>query len=484
MHYHVTIGVTTTWYHRATTENHSRRTFHPPNHKPMNLSPDQILALAPDPASANAGKKLANAKSWQSLGQSTDALWGECQGSALYQVRVDLRDTTVKCSCPSRKFPCKHGLGLMLLTSASSAAVPRATPPAWVDEWLARRAGAQAKREEKTNAGQPAAVADDPSTTEKRKVQAEKSAAKRARQVAKGLDALDLWLDDLIRTGLAGLELKPASFWEAQAARMVDAQVPGIATRLRALAAIPNATPEWPERLLAELGRLAMLTHAFRQIDTLPAGLQDDVRQMIGWTRKEDEVLARGEAVADDWIVLGERVTTEDRLRASRTWLLGATTGRAALVIQFAPHGAGFAETFVAGTRQQGTLVFWPGASAQRALVRDRTGQPARLDTRLPGAPAIDDFLGDAARSLALQPWRDRFPCVLQDVVPVLAGDRWLVQERSAATLPLAPGTHWTLLALAGGAPVDLAGEWDGRSLRPLGVLAGGHYHPLLEVEE
>ncbi len=296
MHYHVTIGVTTTWYHRATTENHSRRTFHPPNHKPMNLSPDQILALAPDPASANAGKKLANAKSWQSLGQSTDALWGECQGSALYQVRVDLRDTTVKCSCPSRKFPCKHGLGLLLLTSASPAAVPRATPPAWVDEWLARRAGAQAKREEKTNAGQPAAVADDPSTTEKRKVQAEKSAAKRARQVAKGLDALDLWLDDLIRTGLAGLELKPASFWEAQAARMVDAQAPGIATRLRALAAIPNATPEWPERLLAELGRLAMLTHAFRQIDTLPAGLQDDVRQMIGWTRKEDEVLARGAA--------------------------------------------------------------------------------------------------------------------------------------------------------------------------------------------
>src|SRR5215211_7519218 len=98
----------------------------------MSLTPEQVLTLAPDPASANAGKKLANAKSWQNLGQSAIALWGECQGSALYQVRVDLRDTTVRCSCPSRKFPCKHGLGLLVLAAGSPAAVPKGEPPDWV----------------------------------------------------------------------------------------------------------------------------------------------------------------------------------------------------------------------------------------------------------------------------------------------------------------------------------------------------------------
>jgi hypothetical protein len=69
-------------------------------------------------------------------------------------------------------------------------------------------------------------------------------------------------------------------------------------------------------------------------------------------------------------------------------------------------------------------------------------------------------------------------------VVPVLAGDRWLVEDQMEAALPLAPGTHWTIHAIAGGAPVDFAGEWDGRSLRPLGVLAAGQYHPLPEAEQ
>ena len=62
----------------------------------MNLTSDQVLALAPDSSSANAGKKLANAKTWQDLGRTDVALWGKCQGSALYQVRVDLRDTSVQ----------------------------------------------------------------------------------------------------------------------------------------------------------------------------------------------------------------------------------------------------------------------------------------------------------------------------------------------------------------------------------------------------
>ncbi len=38
---------------------------------------------------------------------------------------------------------------------------------------------------------------------------------------------------DLVRHGLAGVENKTDAFWEDQAARMVDAQAPGIAYLLR-----------------------------------------------------------------------------------------------------------------------------------------------------------------------------------------------------------------------------------------------------------
>ena len=113
----------------------------------MNLTVDQVLALAPDAAAAAAGRKLASVKPWRGLGRSPAALWGECQGSALYQVRVDLADLTIKCSCPSRKFPCKHGLGLLLLASGAPAAVPEAEPPEWVSDWLARRATTAEKRQ-------------------------------------------------------------------------------------------------------------------------------------------------------------------------------------------------------------------------------------------------------------------------------------------------------------------------------------------------
>src|SRR5258706_12620952 len=100
---------------------------------------DQVLALAPDSSSASAGKKLSNKQYWKNLGQNSEALWGECQGSALYQVRVDLSTLTIQCSCPSRKLPCKHGLGLLLLAVPTPAAVPTADQPEWIIAWLAKR---------------------------------------------------------------------------------------------------------------------------------------------------------------------------------------------------------------------------------------------------------------------------------------------------------------------------------------------------------
>src|SRR5213082_3012500 len=95
----------------------------------MNLTIEQVTALAPDASSAAAAKKLATPAAWRGLGQSAAALWGECQGTALYQVRVALADLTAKCSCPSRKLPCKHSLGLLLLLAATRPPSPNATRP-------------------------------------------------------------------------------------------------------------------------------------------------------------------------------------------------------------------------------------------------------------------------------------------------------------------------------------------------------------------
>src|SRR5579884_2253853 len=133
----------------------------------LGLTPDQVLARAPDAASANAGKQLSHPSSWRDLGQNQEVIWGECQGSALYQVRIERATFTVVCSCPSRKQPCKHGLGLLLLAAEQENAIAvRVDPPNWVTAWLSKRVAAKAAKE--TRARQHAPTASQLKRAEKR----------------------------------------------------------------------------------------------------------------------------------------------------------------------------------------------------------------------------------------------------------------------------------------------------------------------------
>ena len=446
----------------------------------MELTAEAVLALAPDPASASAGRKLATGKDWQNLGRSGEALWGECRGSAIYQVRVDRRDLSTKCSCPSRKFPCKHGLGLLLLAVASPTAIPEAEPPAYVAEWLAKRAETAEKRQvrpEQSDGGK------DPETSAKEGATHAKRAERRAAQVQQGLETLDLWLCDLVRNGIADLEHQPTSLWEAQAARLVDAQAPGIAARVRRLAAIPGSGADWPARLLGEMGRLALLIRAYRRIGSLDTALQGDLRSLIGWTLKEDEVIGRGESLTDRWSVLGQSVEEEGRLRVQRSWLVGERSGRTALILQFSAAGAPFGQPLLPGTEFEATLAYWPGAYPQRALIRERRSDLTALHA-LPSVPTFDAFFTEVAAALGCQPWLERFPCVIGTATPLIDTDgNWHLRDQTGAALRLAGRGHWKLLALSGGQPIDLAGEWDGEALLPLGASVGGTYYPLWEEQ-
>src|SRR5215813_14239632 len=97
----------------------------------MNWTAEQILALAPDAASAKAGQGLAAARKWLKLGadELTARALGQGSGKDHYQTQLDLTEPAFRCSCPSRKFPCKHGIGLFLLLASSAAAFKEKQPP-------------------------------------------------------------------------------------------------------------------------------------------------------------------------------------------------------------------------------------------------------------------------------------------------------------------------------------------------------------------
>jgi hypothetical protein len=434
------------------------------------LTSDQVLAFAPDAASAKAGSALATPRKWLSVGSDGErSVWGECQGSGAkpYQTQVDLAEPAFRCSCPSRKFPCKHALGLLLLRAASPAMfTPALEPPSWVVEWLAGRQQRMERRA--ARAESPERAAPDPAAQALR-------AEARATKIEAGLDELALWLRDLVRAGLATAPSRPSSFWDGMAARLVDAQAPGAARLVRQLGAIAASGDGWTERLLTRVGRLHLLVEAHRRLITLPAPMQADVRRQLGWTLSETE-LASEPSIADHWVVIGQALDEEGKLRVRRTWLVGRATGRTALLLHFAHGTAPFAEVVPSvGGALDAALAFHPGSFPQRAVVRAHREAPETSEcTALPPAlRSLREATAAYAAALAADPWVERVPLLLS-IVPGRVGDWWSVHDTAGDVLPVSRRfrAEWQLLALSGGHPLWLSAEWDGESLLPLAASA------------
>ena len=442
----------------------------------MNYSTEQIIALAPDAASAKAGRSLATASKWQNAGQNERLLWGECQGSGAkpYQTVIDLNEPAFKCSCPSRKFPCKHALGLFLLIANQPAAENTTTaPPAWAAEWLAKR---DQQAERKSERAQKASEVPDKATLARRASEKARRSLEREAKVAAGLKELELWLRDLLRHGLASSQTRSIDYWQQMAARLIDAQAPGVARRVRDLARVQYAGDRWTEQLLAELSSLFLLLKAFQRLETLAPATQADVRSAIGWTLKEDE-LPEENLVSGQWFVLGQRTTGDESLRVRRTWLWGESVAKRALVLEFAAQGQHLALDLMPGTTVEADLVFYPSNYPLRAAVKKRIST-TRSPKEMPGYQTSDQLLLTYADVLALNPWVEAIPAPLQAVIPVSRSEQWFARDTDGRLLPLKCESiaAWKLLALSGGHPITIFGEWNGRSLLPVSAHADGRH--------
>lgn len=423
---------------------------------------EQVLALAPDEASRKAGGKLGGEDSWTQIGGSASgAVWGSCKGSGStpYRTVVDPAGPAYKCTCPSRKFPCKHALGLMLLWAARGAE-EAAEAPDWAARWLAERTARTARR----TAG-PAQPVDAEA--------ARKRAERRAERVGAGVTELEQRLADLLRGGLAGQERTGYAGWEETAARMVDAQAPGLAARVRELGAIPGCGAGWPARMLEEFALLHLLDRAWLGVSGLPEPLAATVRGRVGLP-----YAAEGEPVRDRWLVLAQydSVSPDGRLTTRRTWLRGLGSGRPALVLDFGPPGRPPELALPTGMVLEAEARFRPGSAGLRADLGDRTiaaaatGAPAGVTT----AEALEAY-GTALRG---DPWLESWPVVLGPVIPIPGepgeGDWQIADAEGTSALPvtLAPGRSrsglWQLAALSGGGPVTVFGECGHRGFTPL----------------
>lgn len=423
-----------------------------------------VEALSPDAASTAAGRKLAVGSGWSGEGCTDAAVWGQCQGSGKHPYRtvVDLAGPAYHCSCPSRKFPCKHALALLLRWSAGQ--VPdRPEPDEHAAAWLASR----------TERAEKAAVRAQATATREADPQAAaQRAAARAAKVSAGLADLDRWLSDQIRGGLAGLPAKGYAAFEPMAARMVDAQAPGVASWLRSLAGVVAGGGSWPDRLLQELALLRLLVRAHQRLDELNSAAPDlaaTVRQHVGYPMAKEQVLSQP-GVVDLWAVWGVRDSQAGNLEQRTVWVQGTRTGRTAVILSFAAPGQSLDASLVPGTALEGAVHFYPGARPHRGLLGE-LGPPTAPP--FPAAGRVADATVVVADSLAADPWA-RGAAVWVHAVPLRRGERWLLVDETGDALALTIGDDaaWRLAAVCGGRPHPVLADWSPVGWSPVSVAA------------
>jgi hypothetical protein len=308
------------------------------------------------------------------------------------------------------------------------------------------------------------ALDDEPSPPDRDEL--DRSRDERVARMLQGLVELDRWLEDRMRTGLADPALASYATWDHLAARLVDARAGALANRVRRVAGLVGAGPDWQSDVLAELGFLHLVARAGRHLGDLPGTLADSVATASGWQVRQADVLA-GVPETDEWFVAGRSDVREDRIEVRRLWLRGAASGRWALLLSFAAYRQSLDDSFTVGTVVHADLHRYPGG-ALRALVGCRYADPLPLTT--PTALSLAQACDEIGAAVAIEPWLERHPAIVR-AAPTVHQGRWVLTDETGS-LPLAGSRRAIAAAVAasGGDPVTMTVEWSPWGVQPLTV--------------
>ncbi len=430
----------------------------------MQLTEDQILALAPDEASKKAGKDLSTPSKWVCKGINEQAIWGECQGSGSkpYETQVDIVTLAFKCSCPSRKFPCKHGLGLLLFNAKQANSFTDYTPPPWVTEWLAKRTEKEEKKVEQANR-----PVDE--VAQNKRVQA------REQSIEDGVSDVLLWMKDTLKNDIIHLPKKGTAVFDTMAKLMIDAKAPGLAGMIKSLGRINFYEDGWESQFLQQITNIYLSIAAFKNRDESAKILDADVRNQIGFTQNQ-EALKNQARIEDHWLVLGKQTTEEDNVTTERNWLYGITSYQYALVLQFSVRGQGITFSLTPGMYIQAELVFFPSVVPLRAIIKKQIASDRQvISIGLPNWQAVLNVMASNKTSL---PFTTSRPIIVQQLTPVLFNQEWFLQDISAAIIPIheVETIIWKLLALSGGKALQMALIVNNNMFQPIGVWVHQQY--------
>ncbi|MEL7021422.1 MAG: SWIM zinc finger family protein [Bacteroidota bacterium] len=422
----------------------------------MSTSIPNIKQLAPDAATFSRAKLLSRSDKWRLLQANTAFVWGECKskGTRYYKTIVDLRTNEAYCNCPSKKIPCKHALALLQLAYRQTEFFETTTDmPDWVTKRLSQR------HTSSSSSAQP----------DQRRESVEKNRQKRIELMQAGCVELEHWLQDVFQQGLASLDLSPTHYWTDLSARMVDAKLGGVSRRIQSLLSA-REQPDWYDELLEQLAAFYLLTKGFQQLDQLPIPLRSELLNVAGMSLRKQDILTQ-KGLKDYWLVIGQTEGEEAKLRYRRTWLLGKNERQFALLLDYVWGEQSYDQMWTVGQLFWGEVVYYPANDPLRAVVKFFENSQIPFDSFY-GSPNLHTFLQQYAQRAAANPWIRIAPALLEQLVPIYDTEQQILvlvdQDSRVVRVPTSFQATWSLLAISGGHPINLFGEWCAHRFLPL----------------
>lgn len=189
------------------------------------MEEEQITAMAPNANAAANARKISRGGGFVKLEHSADDTYyaGACKGSgsAVYGVSVDFGEAgtpVCRCSCPSRQFPCKHALALLMEMGLDRQWEICQIPQDILDKRARREARA---------AGKEQAAAEEKIPEKGVKKTGNAARTKKIKKQLEGLDLAERMVRELVESGLGTLRGTPAKVYQDLAKQLGDYYLPG-----------------------------------------------------------------------------------------------------------------------------------------------------------------------------------------------------------------------------------------------------------------
>ncbi len=438
------------------------------------LTREQAESFAPDSGTLSRGRKIAKPSAYREIGADDRAIWGTALGSSEYLSMVDLHGPAFKCSCPVKKLPCKHVMGLMLLVAEDHSVIEGNQAPEELQQWLTKRdSAAVAKQNRKTG------EVKDPEAQAKR-------AAKREANIDAGVESLRLFLEDVLTVGLADAGKRSRDVWDNVQRRLVDAQAVGLANRVEHLRELVSQGAGMTEETLAAMVQMNLLCRSWTNRQSLSAEQQTHLCQLVGWKQQQPQLQPDS---CQEWIVLSNGRRYERDLYSQNVWMLENGGTRFARLLHFAKAsiGASLPGGYAPGCCLQGSLTFHSEWNPIRADFESRNllATPIKADPAPIKAVANTGFISaltDLQQQRTTYPFNDAWPLLVADLRLVSHSGQLALADEDNVVMLLDEGfrAQHKLMQLAGPYRFTLfMTTVDGHRLLPLAGLFEGTWHNL-----